>query len=225
MTCCASSCAARYSRTWYCRSRARSPDLTSDSSVEVRTGRSITLTFPSRATVSASACDSRPALESTITGRSDHTGWPATQAASSSAPAGSASSETMRRPAPCSCSMHSCEIPEQFLEAMPFAPSTLLMAWASAAVEGSTRTRNSPGFAVVPNGDSAAIERFSDQRVRLANICRYTGEHAVKVLQGLADHDAGFVQVQLADGLLVLAIPLLDHGQCAPDGAGGFAKP
>src|SRR6478736_1308273 len=225
MACCAVSWAARYSRTSYCRARARRPDRTSDSNVEVRTGRSTTLTLPSRASVSPRALDSRPALERMMSGRSDHTGCPATHAASSSAPPGRTSSETMSRPAPAARCRHSCVTLEQISAAMSLAPSTFLMAWASAAVNGSTRTRNSPGVAVCAVGTSPGIGRSLDQRVHSADIGGYAGKDAVEFRQWFPDDDSRGVQIQLADGLLVMAVALLHHGQRTTDTASRLEEP
>lgn len=71
------------SRTWYCLLRARSVECRAVISASVRTGRSIRLRLPRPATACRTADESAPRWVSRMMGRSDQSGWRATQSCSS----------------------------------------------------------------------------------------------------------------------------------------------
>src|ERR1700733_4562257 len=222
MTCCACSCSARYSRTWYCRARARNVERTSAMRVEVRMGRSTTVTLPKSGMTSANATDSRPDLDSTMTGKSDHTGWLAMHARSSDESANSASSDKISVPAPARCVAHNSGLVLHSANAIRQASNTLPIASPSAPVGGRMRTRVSISLALASGSSSLGIAGRSVKRIGLADIRRDAGQDPVEISEGLANDDAAFIHIQLTNRALVLAVSLLDDRNSTANTAAGL---
>ena len=131
------------SRTWYCRSRARSADLAALIRAIVRTGRSSKVTLPSSSTARCASSESEPSLVSTRIGRSDHGCCRSRHCRRRGATPGICSSTISTPPAPCARLSIRSDPVAQTADSMPAEASTLHASWPSCSLNEWTRIRRS----------------------------------------------------------------------------------
>src|SRR5580765_1502720 len=101
----------------------------------------------------------------------------------------------------------------QTTKSMWWARNSLPMACPSVRVEGRISTRASFGRGVGPAEVSESMVPILEQRAGgPAQVRGHPGQHALEIGQRFANDDTVLVELQLADGLLVVAISLLYHG-------------
>src|SRR5919106_5269661 len=90
--------------------------------------------------------------------------------------------------------------------------------WASRPVGASTRIRS-------PSAFTGADAPLSEQGLPLADIIGNSGQHTLKRVQRLADAYPPVGDLELADGMLVMAAPLLQHRDSLAHLAKGLEEP
>ena len=119
----------------------------------------------------------------------------------------------MTVPPPVRSSLHSAATFGSTMQPMSAASRTLRIATPSAVVGGTTSTRDSAAGSRAER--RRACYSYLHEAPALPDIGRYSRQDALEIVERLADDDAALVHVELADGPLVVAVALLDDGDCA----------
>src|SRR3954464_2186201 len=208
-----------WSRTSYCRRRARSAPWMVLNTLSGRTGRSSSSTLPSgcRNSRCFSLCrETAPRHVSRMSGKSDQRGCASTACFSLATSGGpSASSATIRTPAPrATSSLASCAV-RQAWHGMLARSSSSHSRRASRPEGVNTSARISYRSLLLRSDTLLQLLRFSAE-------ARSAGQHALEPHQRLAHVDAARAEAQLADGALMRAATLLQDRERLPHRAVGF---
>src|SRR3954468_20130116 len=215
------------SRTSYCRCRARSATFRVLTRVTAWSGRSKRVTFAFGPKISrARLLVSSPPrlLVRMIRGMSDQGGWCPRRSRSDGTSVATSASDATRMALVVSSIRAATSWSRLQISARIPARSR---AWAAsvASLPRGAAIRTVPGkssafFLFI----HAAAGHASPFFLLFIDQNRNAGQHSAKPIQRWADADSGGIDEKLADGALVLAGPLLHHGEGLVDGATGFEE-